>query len=922
MAILRLLVFLLPRRIRRPFGEAILETYREGFERRRATKGWAEAVAFFLATMLDLAGTVVREQWRDMRGAFGGARAPGRRRGRKAIGAELWSDVRLSARSLRKAPGFSVVVVVLVALGIGANTSIFTALKAVLLSPPPFPDPASLVMVDLTEAPAAPVESGAPPRAMLWSYLKYRVLEEQPDRQIASVAAFGGRWGVLLDDAGPVRVRMELVSPGYFGVLGLTPALGRTFTTDENDPDAPPMTAIISHRVWRQRFGEDAAVLGRAIDLNDRRVEIVGVAPPGFLGLTGEVDAWVPIASSEPLFNRFMVRSAQSHWLQVVGRLGPGETLDRTRSGMDAVGQRIEAAYPGSDPTVVRGASARTFAEARRNPTATTSLLALGGAALMVLLITCANLAGLLMARAPLRLREMAVRKALGAGRLRLIRRLSIESLLVAGVGGALGLALARFGVAAMAAYWPSQFANSSMANLRVVDASTFGLDAGVLAVGAVLTVVTGLVFGLAPAFALTRHEIGHALRAGGSLDPGAGTRVTRAGGWGRSTLVAFETALALVLVVGAGLMIGSLERLTAVEYGYDGSDVLSFSVALPRGGASAANPLAFRETLLDDIAAVPGVVSVAASCTMPLSGHCSITGVRELEGQAPFPEGSRPAVGLETVSDDYFQTLGVPLLAGRTFTTADGRDSAPVVVINETAARTLFPDEDPVGRTMRIGYFSEADGLVQVVGVVGDVLYSRPEQGVMSELYVSFRQDGSAERIVLRADREPTSLLPAVRERVLALEPRAVIYGETTGAEAEARATADTRTVMSLLALFASLAVGLAGAGIWGIVSYSVSGRRKELGLRMALGARHGEVETLVLMQGIRAAVYGVVLGIPAALVLTRLLSSLLFGLDPWDVATYGSGGAFLLAVTAIAAWVPARRAGRIDPMIALRTD
>jgi predicted permease len=589
---------------------------------------------------------------------------------------------------------------------------------------------------------------------------------------------------------------------------------------------------------------------------------------------------------------------------------------------MAAIGEGAEAAFPDGDPTVVRSGGARSLEEARTNPQARRSLLVLAVAAVLLLLVACTNLAGLFLARAGGRSRETAVRIALGASRWRVARGVLAESFLLAAAGGALALLVARAGVDLLAAAWPERFLYGGW-NLRFADPATIELDRGALAFAAGLALLTGLASGLVPALAAARRDPGRDLRQGAAGALGSPVRGGRRRFGLRGGLVAAEVAVTLVLVVGAGLLFRSLAELQAVDRGIEAEGLLVFEYSLPRTSRWAEDPVAFHQEYLERLRALPGVASASLGCAAPLGGHCMITLVREAGGTL-YPEGSRPEIGVDFVDPAYFETLGVPLLGGRGFGPQDRPGSPPVVVLNETAARRLFPGGEALGRriAMGVGLTPEGSEGAEVVGIVGDVLYDTPEKGVMAEAYLSVHQEEGGSTVFLRAEGEPLALLAPARAILSQLDPDVPLSGARTLGDLEARATADTRVLGGLLAVFAGLALLLAATGVWAVVAHTVAGRTRELGLRMALGAVPGSVVALVVRQGVGPAVSGVALGAALAWAGGRALQGLLFEVSPTDPATIAGAALFLLAVAAVAAWLPGRRASRIDPMAALRAE
>jgi predicted permease len=612
-----------------------------------------------------------------------------------------------------------------------------------------------------------------------------------------------------------------------------------------------------------------------------------------------------------------LISGAQAHWLQAIGRLPADVSLAEAQGRMDAIARGADEIAPWDEPGSHITGTARSIAAARSNPRAQRAVLIVAAAAGLVLLIACTNLAALTLARGNDRRRELAVRLALGASRGRVARGLLVEALLLSAGGAILGMGVATLAVRAIPRLWPDAFAAGGW-NLAFVDAGRLSLDGSTLAYTLGLGLLTGLLFGAVPALRLSRADLGAAMKEG------AGS--TRRGrGWGlggRRALVATEIAVALVLLVGAGLMLSSLARLLDVEAGFDSSRLLVFRYSLPRTSVHAENPAAFHGALLERLRALPQVVAVAGGVA-PLRGHWSITRMMRA-GESEWDPDAAPSIGVQSVTDDYFATLRTPILRGRSFASTDRADAPPVIVINETAARRFFGDADPLGKPFAITYGPTSEGVpAEVIGVVADVLYDSPDLGIMPEAYFYQPQAPEADLMILvRTRGEPLAMLPDVRAAMAALDPEIPIYGETTAADLAAAQVSDTRVVMQLLVAFAAMAVVLAITGIWGVVSYDVVQRRRELGIRMALGARTEQAVGLIVRDGLASAALGIAAGIAAAAALTRYLTALLYEVDPADPTAFAAAAATLLAVALLAAWLPGRQATRIHPAETLRRE
>ncbi len=878
-------------------------------ERRR--RGAGAAAAFGVRVLVDLVVEGVRERARRRQGREGGM---GRGDG--------WTDLRVAARTLARTPGFTVTAILVVALGVGANTAIFSAVKATLLAEPPYPEPERLAFLDLADSSTVAPEAASGraahrrPRTMPWSYPKYLAFRETRDLPVELSAAYARR-GLTLTGVGDATfLNAEYVTPEYLRMLGAAPALGRDFVAGD-DVEGAELVAILGHALWRGRFGADPGVVGADITLNGRQVRVVGVAPAGFRGLTGTAELWMTACGGASLTAPFVIGGARAHWLRVVARLAPGTDIALLDHRMRDVGRAVEERYPDTDPTVVHTATAQSFAEATVNPQAKKSLLVLTAAAALLLLVACANLAGLLVARAGARARETAVRVALGAGRWRVTRTFLAEALLLASAGGLVGLAVAALGLDALAALWPSRFVDASW-NVRAAGVASVGLDLAVVVFAALAALLTGLVFGVVPALSVAAGDPADRLRAGAS---------TARGGRGildlRRALVTAEVAMALVLMVGAGRLLRSLSELNRVGRGFEPGDLLAFEFAIPRTSPWAEDEAAFHERYLERLRAIPGVEGAALVCVPPLGGHCMITGVREA-GDRTWGEGSRPSIGVHYVSDDFFSTLGIPVLEGRTFTSEDQTGSRPVVVLSAAAARELFPDGVALGRTiaMGTGLTSEERGPAEIVGVVGDVLFDRPANGIMPEAYISHRQDVGSGSIVLRTRGDPLGFVPAARAALAEVDADVPLFGARSVDDLEAEAAGDTHVMGLLLTVFAALALLLGCTGVWAVVAFAVARRTREIGVRMALGADGRAVVRSVLRQGLGVSVLGVLLGGAGGWAASRVLRSLLFGVGPADLTAYVGASATVLVVATLAAWLPARRATRVDPMVVLRSE
>ena len=903
-----------PKDVRRGMGDEACAVFELELERRRGLTGLEGPWAYAIRATVNAAKEGTRERIR--RGPLPGHGAfPSEIKRRKTMWGGWGSDLKFAVRALVRSPGLAVSAIVVLALGLGANATVFSALKSTVLAPLPYPDAQTLVMADLTVTQASSGEI----RTMPWSYPKFRILSETGNRLLDPVAAYGGRSATISAPGDAAQIHVEVVTPDYFRVLGLDMARGRGFGPSEDDPANPPLVAVISHEMWQTRFGADPSAVGRDATLNGRPVTIIGVTPPGFDGLTGGASAWLPVLASEALFNRFMVRGAQAHWMRAIGRRGPDTSMEAVTAQMEVVAAGLAAAYPTDDPGREYSASARALSDVRVNGRAHSAVWLLTAAALLVLLVACANLSGLLLARSRRRNRDGAVRLAVGASRWRVIRGSLVESLLLAAAGGTLGIILATWGSGALALLWPREFLSSADHELRAMSPESIAVDGQVLLFSALATVAAAVAVGLWPALRTSSVNLAAALK-----DGGMGERSRRSSLDARSVLIATQVGLALVLVVGTGLVGSSIARMLGEDRGFGAENVLAFRYDLPASSALAEHPADFHDQLRERVLRLPSVESVTTGCP-PLRGHCwGITRVDAIEGREPIPRGEGPEIGITLVGDSYFETLDVTLLAGRPLGADDGLDSQPTAVINQRAAQLLFPDEDPIGKRVQVGVSEEGkDPFVEVVGVVANVMYNTPDQDQYPELYYSYREfPDRGVWMLVRTNSDPTAVAPLVRGELSQMAPDVAMAGVTTIEDIVDGSVGDRRVLFGLLIVFAALTLALSATGTWGVVANAVVERRKELGLRLALGAAHGGVVGLVLRTVLGAAAAGIVGGALVALAGSRALAAFLYDTSRTDPVAYALAAVLLLAVVALAAWLPAKRATRVDPVEALRAE
>jgi putative ABC transport system permease protein len=815
---------------------------------------------------------------------------------------ELGQDLRFAARTLARRPGLTAVALVTLALGIGANTAMFSVVNAVLLSPPPFHAPERLVMVwasnpELARGLGFEDKLPTSPAAFYdWKAGTSR-FEAMAMIRPASLNLSGG--------GDPERLGAVIVTGEFFAALGTPAALGRTLRPEDDDP-AAPATAVLSHAFWQRRFGGDPAAVGQAIRLDGRSTTIVGVMPAPFafpragemphgFGFPRGPDAWVPAALTAEQRAHRGNRGALAF-----GRLKDGVAPAQAQADLAAVTRRLWETYPDSD----RGWGVRVDPlGAQLTGAVKPALLLLLGAVGLVLLIACGNVAALLTAQAVSRRKEIAVRAALGAGRRRLGRQLLTESTLLALLGGTLGLVLAHGSLRALVHLLPA----------TLPGAERIAVDARVAAFTLGVSVLTGLVFGVVPAMQAARLTLAATLK---DTARGGGDAASRRAG---RFVVAAEMALAVVLVVGAGLLVRSFARLLAVETGFRPGGLVTFRVDLPSSRYAGARRTAFVEAALERLRGLPGVAAAGATTALPMTRSENLEPL-EVEGRPRPPAGQEVYVDFRVVTPGYFAALGIPVKKGRTFEPADGPDQMRAAVVSEALARAHWPGQDPIGRRLRL-YDEEAWSTV--VGVVGDVRHSGLDGDLRSHLYIPYAQSPRGDlAIAVRTAADPRALLGSVRTAVAAVDAEQPIADLRTMDDVIAASLAGRRFNTLLLGGFAGLALGLSAVGLYGVMSWSVGQRLREVGVRQALGATRGDVLRLVFAEAARTVAWGVVPGVLAALALGRLVSGLLFGVRAVDPLTFAVSVATLGLAAAAASLVPALRATRVDPMITLRAE
>jgi putative ABC transport system permease protein len=806
-------------------------------------------------------------------------------------------DVAFTLRTLRRAPGFTAVVVGTLALGIGANTAVFSVVRSVLLEPLPYPDDEQLAVV-WHRAPRFNAREfhTSPPE-----YVAYRDQGESWDELAAFLVSAATATG---DGEQPERFPVAFTTWNLFPALGVEPLLGRTFTADE-DKDGLRDVAVLSHQRWISRYGGEREVLGKTIMLDGVPRTVVGVMPAEFRFPNPDVRVWLPLALTEGQ----MLYSRGNHALSLVGRVRRGSSLAAAEAELAALTARWVG--DGVDvhtwhPTYLRSLLTEVVGDVSR------TLWVMLGAVALVLLIACANVASLLLVRAEGRVREMSLRTALGAGRRRLMSQLLTESLVVAAAGGLAGVALAYLGVDALRAITP--------ADLPRLDEIT--VDAAVLGFTLLVTVSAGILFGLVPALHAGRADLHSALREEGRTGTPSRKRIRV-----RQLVVVSETALAVVLLVAAGLLLQSFRRLMAVDPGFRTERVLTATVTIPRASYSRPEEVVgFYESLLPPIASLPGVTAAGAATQAPLAGGLVQHDI-EIEGGMDAAGGPVPIADLQVVTPGYFEAMGIPLLEGRSFERGDGTAAPLVAVVSEDLARGFWPGRSAIGGGIRLSGRDERHA--RVVGVVPEVRQARLDRPApRGTLYLAHAQTPytwvpiRSMTLTVRSSIEPTSLVSAIRRELQAIDPSVPLYGVRTMEQAVADTTATRRFSMLLQLLFALVALSLAAVGLYGVVAFTVACRTPELGIRMALGAKESQVRRMVVGQGMGIVAIALALGLGGAFVAGRLLRGLLFGVSPDDPVIYSTVAGVLLAVALLACWIPARRASRVHPAEALRAE
>ncbi|HXD33776.1 MAG TPA: ABC transporter permease [Pyrinomonadaceae bacterium] len=809
----------------------------------------------------------------------------------------LIREIRYAIRGLLKQPVFTAIAVITLALGIGANTAMFSVINAVLLRPLPYHEPHRLVTI----------WEESPQRGMYEVPVSFANLRDWVDQNhtFDQISAYTFTNLNLTGAGEPARLSTVRSSANLFSLVGATPLLGRAFLPEE-DKEGANRVVILGHGLWQSRFGSDTRIIGQSLTLNNQSYTVVGVMSPGFqfpvgFGYMGKVlnesiDLYVPIAAT----SQESARGSYSFFS--LGRLKPGVTIDQARADMTAIESRLEQQYPDGNSGVgisLVPTQEQTVKEIRP------ALLVLLGAVAFLLLIACANIANLLLARAASRQKEMSIRAALGASRRRVLRMLLTESLILSLAGGCLGLLLAFWGTQALMALAPD---NIPRMNEVGVDARVFGFTLAV-------SLITGIVFGLIPALHAAKPDLNAALKEGskGSMGSPAGKRT-------RSLLVTVEVALSLVLLIGAGLMIKSFLRLQQMNLGFNPDHVLSVSLSLSRSRYSEdRQQAAFFQEALERLKSLPGIRSAGATTGLPLTLQLSGSDFR-IEGQ-PEPEaGKEMIINTRSVSPGYFETLGISLIKGRDFDNRDKSDAPGAAIINHDLARIYFSNEDPIGKRIT---FDDGQSWMSIVGIIGDVKQLGLDSSAKPEVYFPYLQVASPSMsIVVRTASDPLGLAAAVKSQIRMVDKDLPINEAKTMQQLLADSLSGRRFNMLLLTVFAMVALVLAIVGIYGVMSYTVTQRTHEIGLRVAIGAQPGDVFRMVIGQGMKLALIGVAFGLVGAFGLTRLMTTMLFGVEPTDPVTFAGIAVLLTSVALVACYLPGRRAMKVDPLVALRYE
>ncbi|HKO42401.1 MAG TPA: ABC transporter permease [Pyrinomonadaceae bacterium] len=809
----------------------------------------------------------------------------------------IWSNIRYSVRMLAKKPGLTLAAIIAIALGVGANTTIFSVVNTVLLQPLPFEQPENLLMLSTETRGVAQTGPGS------FSIPDFTDIQTRAST-LQHVATYQRSGTVITEGGEPERVIGASVTADYFPLLRVKPILGRVFTR-EDDKEGAASVIVLSHHLWQKRYGGDPSIIGREINLGGKTT-VIGVMPAGFqFPISNEKQDYWEAMLSEPRLTKADREGRGTRSLGVIARLKEGHTLAQARSELYTIAQQIEEQAPDSNTNVVFNAlPLHEVLTGDYRPALLVMLAAVG----LVLLIACANVANLLLTRAMARQREIALRTALGASRSRIMGQLLTESVILSVLGGTLALLLAAWGLQFLIAYGPAEVPRLQQVQLdKYVLGFTFGIS-----------LITGVIFGLIPAWHASRPDPGSALKAGGPRSSEGGHNRMR------SSLIIAEVALSLMLLVGAGLLIRTFTRLVNSNAGFATKGVLSLDLPLSRSKYQTPEQqsAAFQQ-LVQIVRSVPGVTEASVVSNLPLSGN-EVENTFQIAGRTPFAPGEVPSAEYTIAGPDYFRTLNIPLLAGRTFTEHDTATSPRVMVVSDTFARQTFPGEDPLGKRIIVEGEENDQPPAEIIGIVGDVRRNGFDIEAEPEFYLSHLQNPERRlNLVMRSDTlDSAQYAQSARDAVRAWDANQLIWRTQTLDELVERSLASRRFNMMLLGIFAAVALLLAAVGLYGVMSYSVSWRTQEIGIRMALGAQRSDVLKMIVGQGMLMTMIGVVIGLGSALALSRVLASLLYGVSPRDLLTFSAVSGILTIVALIACIIPARRAMKVDPIVALRAE
>jgi putative ABC transport system permease protein len=805
-------------------------------------------------------------------------------------------DIRYGFRMLIKRPSFTIIVVLTMALGIGANTTIFSAVDAVLLNPLPYQDPDRLVAVWETNRQLGP-EMWDRNEVAIGNFRDWRSQNQVFD-QLGSLFYADVN---LTGSSEPEQIKSCVVTTNFFQVLGIKPMIGRSFLPEEEKPGSPRVV-ILSSGLWERLLSSDPNLTNKSLTLNGNPVAVIGVMPPGFdlqFPTNMRVDMWLPLRMDSSFVDR------NDHFLYALARLKPGISRDRAQSEMNLIATQLQQQYP--ETNAQKGVN---IVSLRKQVVGKVEsyLYLLFGAVVFVLMIACANVAGLLLARVTARHKEVAIRIALGANRWRIIRQLLTESIILSVLSGLLGLLFAYAGIKLLMALTPPD----------VPRLHEVGLHIPVFLWTLVISISTGVLFGLAPALQASKPDLNEALKKSAGRNQGGFQR-----GGLRNLLIVSEVAVALLLSVGAGLMIKSFVRLQQVSPGFEANKLLTMNIALPRQKyAQPQQANAFFDQLTEHIKTLPGVKSVGGIDPLPFS-NSNVSTSFLVEGAPAVALADRPDVGERAVTPTYFETMGIPVLKGRSFTAQD-RDNTPhVIIVNEALASRYWPNQDVIGKRLGFEDDPSKQSWREIVGVVGNVKHYGLEAEAKPEAYFPYQQlPKNFMSVVVRTTSDPVSMIPAIRSQVFAIDKDQPVFDIMTMDQRLAKSVASSRFVMLLLGTFSVLALGLAALGLYGAMSYLITQRTQEIGLRMALGARRIDVFKLVVGKGMRLVIIGMAIGLVASLALTRVMGSLLFEVTPTDALTFVIVSVVLLTVALLACYIPARRATNVDPLTSLRYE